>query len=84
MQGGDALLEALSSLFAQIAREQPLPPPAPKVVKSDLEQIKVETALERAREEQATQVAQEEAAPAAAAELELRDTLTQIDALRTS
>jgi hypothetical protein len=83
-QGGDALLEALSSLFAQIARERPLPPPAPKAVKSDLEQIKEETAMESAREEKAKQVAREEAERAAASELELRDTLTQIDALRTS
>ena len=40
--------------------------------------------MESAREEKAKQVAREEAERVAASELELRDTLTQIDALRTS
>ena len=59
--------------------------PGPEAAaQSDLEQIKEETAMESAREEKAKQVAREEAERAAASELELRDTLTQIDALRTS
>jgi hypothetical protein len=79
-QAGDALLEALSSLFAQIAREPPLPDISSRSCK--IRHILDETASERLREEEALQVAAGEAAVEAALAHEMSQTLSEIDALR--
>ena len=82
-QGGDAVLEALSGLFAQIAREPPLPDIASRSSKiRQIRHIKDETASERLREEEALQVAAGEAAVEAALAQEMSQTLSEIDALR--
>ena len=79
-QGGDALLEALSGLFSQIAREPPLPGVFSR--SSKIRHIKHETALEQLLEEEALQVAASEAAVEAALAQEMSQTLSEIDAMR--
>ena len=79
VQGGDALLEALSCLFTQIAREPPLPAVD---VASNIKHIKEETALEQLREEKAMKAAAGEVEVEAALGQEMSRTLSQIEALR--
>ena len=79
VQGGDALLEALSSLFTQITREPPLPAVD---VSSSMNHIKEEIALEQLREEKAMKAIAKEVEVEAALEQQMSRTLSQIEAFR--
>lgn len=82
VQGGDALLEAISGLFTQIAKEPPLPQPS--LGFSGIQQIKDEAAIEHLREGQAMQAAAGEAEVEAELEQQISETLGEIADLRRS